>query len=131
MTLLLVVQNEHLQMRRIPIPLSNAGSTSIGEYNSTNITQDLGLEEGQHEFEETVSCIFQRLIYTVNKKQPRTNTMGYSLDLTLCYVRLTYPSLSMVARICSEPGVTVNWALHFRPLSRACLAREAALPMSS
>ncbi|TNN55622.1 hypothetical protein EYF80_034138 [Liparis tanakae] len=36
-----------------------------------------------------------------------------------------------MARICSEPGVTVNWALHFRPLSRACLAREAALPMSS
>lgn len=38
-----------LQMKYTPVPLSNAGSTSISEYDSTNITQDLWLEEGQPE----------------------------------------------------------------------------------
>lgn len=41
MTLLLV----------IPVPLSNAGSTGVGEYNATNIIQNLGLDGRWHEFE--------------------------------------------------------------------------------
>lgn len=37
----------------------------------------------------------------------------------------------MVARICSEPGVMTNSALHFTPLEMAWRAIEAARIMSS
>lgn len=46
-----------MEIQCIPVPLSNAGSTGIGEYDSTNISQDLGLEEGHQDFEEITSCI--------------------------------------------------------------------------
>mmetsp|Transcript_21668 Transcript_21668/g.54538 ORF Transcript_21668/g.54538 Transcript_21668/m.54538 type:complete len:229 (-) Transcript_21668:40-726(-) len=41
------------------------------------------------------------------------------------------PSRSMVARICSEPGLMVKGTLALMPASRACLAMEAARDMSS
>ncbi|PAV58992.1 hypothetical protein WR25_12837 [Diploscapter pachys] len=41
------------------------------------------------------------------------------------------PSRSMVALICSDPGVITNCDFALRPLSRACLAIEAARVMSS
>lgn len=44
-------------MRFIPVPLPDAGPTSIGQYDSANITQDLGLKEGQHKFEEILACV--------------------------------------------------------------------------
>ena len=43
----------------------------------------------------------------------------------------TMPSLSIVARICSEPGVTLNAAFAVNPCSNACLAMLAQRPMSS
>ena len=43
----------------------------------------------------------------------------------------TCPSRSMVARICSEPGVMVYMDLALTPRSMACLAMLAARPMSS
>lgn len=93
-----------------PVPLSNAGSTGIGQDYTPNIVEDLWLKE---EIEKWVFII------------PTDEWSGGVRK------RLTYPSLSIVARICSDPGVTVNWALHFRPLSKACLATEAARPISS
>src|SRR5438046_10445908 len=44
---------------------------------------------------------------------------------------LSWPSRSMVARICSEPGVTVNIDFAFKPWLRASRAMEAARDMSS
>mmetsp|Transcript_21649 Transcript_21649/g.38589 ORF Transcript_21649/g.38589 Transcript_21649/m.38589 type:complete len:208 (-) Transcript_21649:1161-1784(-) len=41
------------------------------------------------------------------------------------------PSRSMVALICSEPGLMVKGTLALMPASRACLAMEAARAMSS
>ena len=41
------------------------------------------------------------------------------------------PSRWMVARICSEPGVTSSCDCSFRPAAAACLAIDAALVMSS
>ncbi len=43
----------------------------------------------------------------------------------------SWPSLAMVARICSEPGVTVKVDWAFRPWSSASRAMEAARDMSS
>ena len=43
----------------------------------------------------------------------------------------TNPSLSIVCLTCSEPGVIVNLAFVFNPLSTACLAIEADLEISS
>ena len=41
------------------------------------------------------------------------------------------PSLSIVCLTCSEPGVIVNLAFVFSPLSIACCAIDADLDMSS
>ena len=41
------------------------------------------------------------------------------------------PSRSIVYRTCSDPGVMVNLAFVFNPLSTACFAMEAALEISS
>ena len=41
------------------------------------------------------------------------------------------PSRSIVNLTCSEPGVIVNFAFVFKPLSTACFAIEAALDISS
>ena len=41
------------------------------------------------------------------------------------------PSRSMVARTCSEPGVTISWVLAVRPLAEAWRAIDAARVMSS
>ncbi len=41
------------------------------------------------------------------------------------------PSRSMVARICSEPGVMVKGTLALMPAAKACLATDAARCMSS
>ncbi len=41
------------------------------------------------------------------------------------------PSRSMVARTCSEPGVTSSGVRAFRPWAEACRARLAARVMSS
>ena len=42
-----------------------------------------------------------------------------------------YPSLSIVALVTSEPGVTIKGIFAFKPLLAASLAIYAALPMSS
>ena len=42
-----------------------------------------------------------------------------------------YPSRSIVALVCSEPGVTINGTFALRPYFAASLAIKAALPMSS
>lgn len=100
----------------LPVPLSNAGTTCVGQDNTANISKDLRLQE-----DKNLSDSGQHWIISIKRW-----AAWY-----LCVLALTYPSLSIVARICSEPGVTVNWALHFRPLSKACLATDAARPMSS
>ncbi len=41
------------------------------------------------------------------------------------------PSRSIVARTCSDPGVTSSWVLARRPCAAACRAIDAARAMSS
>lgn len=48
-------------------------------------------------------------------------------DVSTC----CWPSRSTVARICSEPGVTIKLDLTVSPLALACSAIEAARDMSS
>ena len=42
-----------------------------------------------------------------------------------------YPSLSIVALVISDPGVTINGTFDLSPFLAASLAIKAALPMSS
>ncbi len=49
----------------------------------------------------------------------------------ISFSELIWPSLSIVPRICSEPGVTRSGTLDFIPLALACSAKLAALDMSS
>ncbi|KAL0101766.1 hypothetical protein PUN28_019118 [Cardiocondyla obscurior] len=46
-------------------------------------------------------------------------------------LELTIPSRSIVARICSDPGVTLNADFAFKPCFKACLAMLAHRPISS
>ena len=42
-----------------------------------------------------------------------------------------YPSLSIVALVCSDPGVTIKGTFDFNPFFAASRAINAALPISS
>lgn len=60
----------------VPVPLPNAGPTRIGQDNSTNITQDLGLKEGHHKSEEMFACIFQTHKIVYMSKIKTNNELG-------------------------------------------------------
>ena len=81
----------------LPVPLTDAGPTSVGQHHTTNILQWLVLH---------------------------THTQISQHDQQLCLVMqcLTSSSLSMVALICSDPGVTVN-----DDLQQVCMDRISGL----
>ena len=143
----------------LAIPLTNARATCVGKDSTTKVSQNLCLRiQIKWVTHFTLFKLGNRMQYgrqviTIQKNQvslpsesnsTKSNFRGFSITKKTSlqhllvihydaqnYEKLTMPSRSIVARTCSDPGVTLNGIFDFRPRFNACFTMLAHRPMSS